>query len=234
MSLFIFGSWQTKRYWKRQRGFVALLSTWWTWVWVNSRSWWWTGRPGMLRFMGSQRVGHNWATELNWTVYSQIPHKCVAHLTFICVMPSKVQWQLIQSIIKLYHCQQLTQSHRIQESVQNTFLYSMTELYLPTQKFRGVTRGLNATQLTAALLKKWLHGRERSWWNSPSLFCSKDLHSERIQIWANKTWSTYLSVILSIHHFTHLINIRMKKPECRFSDLGNGKGVSVENQINRV
>ena len=32
----------------------------------NSRSWWWTGRPGMLRFMGSQRVGHNWATELNW------------------------------------------------------------------------------------------------------------------------------------------------------------------------
>ena len=39
----------------------------WTWVWVNSGSWWWTGRPGMLRFMGSQRVGHDWATELNWT-----------------------------------------------------------------------------------------------------------------------------------------------------------------------
>ena len=34
-------------------------------VWVNSRSWWWTGRPGMLRFMGSQRVGHDWVTELN-------------------------------------------------------------------------------------------------------------------------------------------------------------------------
>ena len=42
-------------------------STRWTWVWVNSRSWWWTGRPGVLRFMGSQRVGHNWVTELNWT-----------------------------------------------------------------------------------------------------------------------------------------------------------------------
>ena len=38
----------------------------WTWVWVNSWSWWWTGRPGVLRFMGSQRVGHDWATELNW------------------------------------------------------------------------------------------------------------------------------------------------------------------------
>ena len=37
------------------------------WVWVNSRSWWWAGSPGMLRFMGLQRVGHDWATELNWT-----------------------------------------------------------------------------------------------------------------------------------------------------------------------
>ena len=36
-------------------------------VWVNSRSWWWTGRPGVLWFMGSQRVGHDWVTELNWT-----------------------------------------------------------------------------------------------------------------------------------------------------------------------
>ena len=36
----------------------------WTWVWVNSRSWWWTERPGVLRFMGSQRVGHDWVTEL--------------------------------------------------------------------------------------------------------------------------------------------------------------------------
>ena len=39
----------------------------WMWVWVNSGSWWWTGRPGVLRFMGLQRVGHDWATELNWT-----------------------------------------------------------------------------------------------------------------------------------------------------------------------
>ena len=38
----------------------------WTWVWVNSGSWWWTGRPGVLQFMGSQRVGQNWVTELNW------------------------------------------------------------------------------------------------------------------------------------------------------------------------
>ena len=47
-------------------GWMASLTQW-TWVWVNPGSWWWTGRPGVLRFMGSQRVGHNWVTELNWT-----------------------------------------------------------------------------------------------------------------------------------------------------------------------
>ena len=38
----------------------------WTWIWVSSGSWWWTGRPGMLQSMGSQRVRHDWVTELNW------------------------------------------------------------------------------------------------------------------------------------------------------------------------
>ena len=41
----------------------------WTWVWVNSGSWWWTGRPGVPQSMGSQRVGHNWVTKLNWYIY---------------------------------------------------------------------------------------------------------------------------------------------------------------------
>ena len=44
-------------------GWMASLTQW-TWVWVNSGSWWWTGRPGVLRFMGSQRVGHDWATDV--------------------------------------------------------------------------------------------------------------------------------------------------------------------------
>ena len=38
----------------------------WTWVWVSSGSWWWTGKPGMRQSMGLQRVRHDWATELNW------------------------------------------------------------------------------------------------------------------------------------------------------------------------
>ena len=49
-------------------GWMASLTQW-AWVWVNSRSWWWTGRPGLLQSMGSQRVRPNWATELNWIIY---------------------------------------------------------------------------------------------------------------------------------------------------------------------
>ena len=47
-------------------GWMASLTRW-TWVWMKFRSWWWTGRPGVLWFMGSQRVGHDWVTDLNWT-----------------------------------------------------------------------------------------------------------------------------------------------------------------------
>ena len=51
------------------RGWVGWMAspTQWTWVWVNSGSWWWTGRPGVLQSMWLQRVRHNWETELNWT-----------------------------------------------------------------------------------------------------------------------------------------------------------------------
>ena len=47
-------------------GWMASLTRW-IWVWVSSRSWWLTGKPSMLQSMGSQRIGHNWATELNWS-----------------------------------------------------------------------------------------------------------------------------------------------------------------------
>ena len=49
------------------RGDIWMASpTWWTWVWANSGSWWWTGKPGVLQSMGSQRVRHDWVIELNW------------------------------------------------------------------------------------------------------------------------------------------------------------------------
>ena len=68
-------------FWQR---LVCSPPTLWTWVWVNSRRWWWTGRPGELRFIGWQRVGHDWATELNW-VYSPCLWVCFCFVDkFIC------------------------------------------------------------------------------------------------------------------------------------------------------
>ena len=62
-------------------GWMASLTRW-MWVWVNSGSWWWTGRPSVLRFMGSQRVGYDWATELNWNPQLKNPVRKDAN-TFI-------------------------------------------------------------------------------------------------------------------------------------------------------
>ena len=71
-----------------------------TWVWVNSKRWWWTGRPGVLRFTGSQRVGHNWATELNWadnlTVWLKNKHKKIKILEF------HIEWRRTQRMWQIF------------------------------------------------------------------------------------------------------------------------------------
>ena len=72
-------------------GWMASLTQW-TWVWVNSGSWWWTGRPGVLWFMGSQRVGHDWATELTWTEGGEVicvKCMCVCMHTYAWVASSQ-------------------------------------------------------------------------------------------------------------------------------------------------
>ena len=67
---------------KKDKGWDGWMAspTWWIWVWAKSRRWWWTGRPGMLRFMGSQRVGHDWATELNWMSSHNIKTIALRHI----------------------------------------------------------------------------------------------------------------------------------------------------------
>ena len=72
--------WKRPQCWERlkaggegeDRGWDSWMAspTQWTWVWVSSRSWWWTGRPGVLQSMRSQRVGHDWASELNWMAWA--------------------------------------------------------------------------------------------------------------------------------------------------------------------
>ena len=75
-------SFEKTRWWDRlkaraegdDRGWDGWMAspTQWTWVWASSRSWWWTGKPGVLQSMGSQRLRNDWATELNWICHNQI------------------------------------------------------------------------------------------------------------------------------------------------------------------
>ena len=58
---------------QRMRWWMA-SPTRWTCVWINSRSWWWTGKPDVLQSMASQSIGHDCATELNWTAHNRETH----------------------------------------------------------------------------------------------------------------------------------------------------------------
>ena len=61
-------------------------------IWVNSKSWWWTGRPDVLRFMGSQRVRHNWLTELNWTELYVIWFRHICTLLYLTFSFQIISW----------------------------------------------------------------------------------------------------------------------------------------------
>ena len=68
-------------------------ATQWTWIWVASGSWWWIGRPGMLQFMGSQRIGHDWATELTDWLYSLCLWVCFCFvISFVYFLGSTCRW----------------------------------------------------------------------------------------------------------------------------------------------
>ena len=70
----------------------------WTWVWASSRSWWWTGKPGVLQSMGSQRAGHDWTTELEmWSSFLAMYYLIHAYHSFF-----SLSWNL-----KIHSIQQM-------------------------------------------------------------------------------------------------------------------------------
>ena len=81
-----------RRRWQRMRSFDGITDMI-IWIWVSSGSWWWTGKPGMLQSMWSQRVGYDWVTELNWLVNITILH---------IVLRSKQKWDEVGIIV--YKC----------------------------------------------------------------------------------------------------------------------------------
>ena len=103
----------------------------WTWVWASSRSWWWTGMLGVLQSMGSQRVGHNWVTELEWFYFvfskemmslpwqlrwQQWAHVTLCMLCWLCVtemLPYLMrieEWSVIYKLIILQKTQTVTKT----------------------------------------------------------------------------------------------------------------------------
>ena len=89
------------RGWQRMRWLDGITESM-EWVWVNSGSWWWTGKPGMLWSMGSQRVGHDWATELNWNAEYIMQN---AGLDFSVICWTQDCWEKYQQLQKCrwYH-----------------------------------------------------------------------------------------------------------------------------------
>ena len=82
-------------------GWMASLTQW-TRVWVNSKSWWWTGRPCVLQSMGLQRVGHNWATELNWVSWPEELHVHYQATLFLQVLEMFSGPHLLFPVWELY------------------------------------------------------------------------------------------------------------------------------------
>ena len=108
-------SWEELTHWKRpwcweglgaggegeDRGWDYWMAspTRWAWVRVNTRCWWWTGWPGMLRFMGLQRVGHDWATELNWIIFlgyfvSKLRNFKSSSIKIVSVCRKECEWRM--------------------------------------------------------------------------------------------------------------------------------------------
>ena len=86
-----------RRGWQRMRWLDGIIDST-DMSWVNSGSWWWTRRPGVLQFMWSQRVGHNWATKLNWTDLGWIIlHRMYRWHSILSVHPSMATWLLSTS-----------------------------------------------------------------------------------------------------------------------------------------
>ena len=85
----------------KDRGWDGWMAspTQWTCVWVDSGSWWGTGRPGVLRFIRSQRVRHDWATELNWTEPYRLGLKPDAATYWVSVMPRRLLCLLTLGIL---------------------------------------------------------------------------------------------------------------------------------------
>ena len=170
--------WKRLWFWERlkaggegdDRGWDVRMAslTWWTWVWVNFGSWWWTGKPVMLQSMGSQGDGYDWATDLNWTdcpklwmqegasaQLSQDPWTCCAF--FQDISPDNLRAP-VSPHLKQFHPPPLLFLQSTCHTLMVHFLYSFSVLLL-VQKivcFLVLRYRSNEWHLNKPLLIEWM------------------------------------------------------------------------------
>ena len=146
----------------------------WTWVWVNSGSWWWTGRPGVLWFMGSRRVGHDWATELNnlekftcldeeiW--FKNLFRRAVWAL-HIHEGPEKLKYSLWSSCQDLSPGARLLQARKKGQLFCNALCFKNSEMCLFLQLFPQRGEIFESTFLLPTSLLSSLQMLSKKFWN---------------------------------------------------------------------
>ena len=127
-------------------GWMASLTQW-TWVWVDSGSWWWTGRPGMLWFMRLQRVGHDWATELNRTELNEdgvnestVKGHCAHQLLSLCT-PHGSALGLADAVTMwmVWHCLVTCERSHASDGIINLSCWFILDFCWPWQLHVGVS-----------------------------------------------------------------------------------------------
>ena len=143
--------------------------TWWTWVWINSGSWWWTGRLGVLQFMGSQRVGHDWASELNWSEVILYMCVCVCVYPFSCSVMSDSLWlHEPQHTRPTVHHQRLesnqTNVHWVSDAIQTSHpLSSPSPPALNLSQYQGFFKWVSSSHQVAKVLEFQLQHQSFQW-----------------------------------------------------------------------
>ena len=183
----------------------------WTWVWVNSGSLWWTGRPGMLRFMGSQRVRHDWATRLNW-----IEGKWSSWLVQTPTGLYRVMKQFYLAFMEHFLCQQVYMQHTVRQ------VLLLISVLICWQRLRDVKlchhirtdskgshQDLNPHLMEMSLSRVWELVMDREAWHAVVQGFQKVRHDWVTEL--NWTELNYLLWVSAMHATTYLPSRKLSK-----------------------
>ena len=126
--------------------------TWWTWVWASYKGWWWTGKPGVLQSRGSQRIRHDWATELMWSYALPLS---VGHMWKGKTCLGKTLTQSFQSIIRhgLSSFNHNRTSNRRERMKYNFVVHSLSHVQLFVMPWAAAHQASLSLTISQSLLK---------------------------------------------------------------------------------